>query len=79
MQVTPVISVGLGVFAPVYGSAQLLSDGLYFFQAGSPDAYAIETLPTSGYLTGTQVLNIFSPHGSYRAWQMPNLYSPPLR
>jgi arylsulfate sulfotransferase len=78
MQVTPVISVGLGVFAPVYGSAQLLSDGLYLFQAGSPDAYAIEILPTPGYLIGTQELNVFSPHGSYRAWQMPNLYAPPL-
>jgi|HubBroStandDraft_1064217.scaffolds.fasta_scaffold01340_5 arylsulfate sulfotransferase len=77
MQVTPVLTVSLGTYARVLGSAQLLSDGLYFFQPGSPDAIAIEILPTVGVLGGTQVLNLFSPNVSYRAWQMPNLYNPP--
>jgi hypothetical protein len=77
MQVTPVISAGLGVFAYALGSAQLLSDDLYLFQPGTPNAIAIEILPTAGSLNGTEVLNVLSPHPSYRAWQMPNLYSPP--
>jgi arylsulfate sulfotransferase len=77
MQVTPVLSVSLGVYANALGSAQLLSDGLYLFEPGTPKAYAIEILPTPDSLNGTQVLNILSPNVSYRAWQMPNLYAPP--
>lgn len=77
MQVTPVISAGLGVFASALGSAQLLSGGLYLFQPGIPHALALEILPTPPSINGTQVLNIMSPNASYRAWQMPNLYSPP--
>jgi hypothetical protein len=77
MQVTPVITVDLGTFCKVMGAAQLLSDGLYFFQPATPNAIAIEELPKPGGLSGTQVLNILSPSVSYRAWQMPNLYAPP--
>ncbi len=77
MQVTPVISVSLGGYAPVLGSAQLLSDGLYLFQLGYPAATAIEILPATGSLDGSQVLNIEGPSASYRAWQMPSLYAPP--
>jgi hypothetical protein len=81
MQVTPKISVDLGNFSNGNGSAQLLPDGNYFFLSGyvfslsAIDSYSIEILPTAGTDTGTQVLNIQGP-SAYRAWLMPNLYSP---
>ena len=82
LQVTPVISVDLGVYTLAQGSAQLLADGNYFFMAGFVyvsliDSYSIEILPTPGTLTGTQVLYLQGPE-HYRAWQMPNLYNPPI-
>ena len=77
MTVSPVVTVDLGTYAKCLGAAQLLSDGVYFFQPGSPNANSIEILPTAGKLGGPQVLNIFSPSVSYRAWQMVNLYAPP--
>jgi hypothetical protein len=82
MQVMPVMSVDLGVYSDAMGSAQLLANGNYFFLpatvlSGNTDyGYDIEIQPTPGAGTGTQVLNISGP-GSYRSWQMPNLYSPP--
>jgi arylsulfate sulfotransferase len=76
MQVTPVLSVDLGVYSGALGSAQLLSNGNYFFLSGIP-AYSIEILPTPGTTTGTQVLNVGSPDYSYRGWQMSSLYAPP--
>jgi arylsulfate sulfotransferase len=76
MQVTPVLSVDLGVYAFAFGSAQLLSNGNYFYQPGTPTSYCIEILPTSGSPTGTQVLNLEGP-SAYRAWQMTSLYNPP--
>ncbi len=36
----------------------------------------IEILPTTGTTTGTQVLNFQGP-GSYRAWRMTSMYTPP--
>lgn len=82
--VTPVLSVSLflpapysNTYAPALGSAQLLSNGNYFFQAGIPLADAIQILPTPGTTTGTQVLNVSSADYSYRAWQMPSFYNPP--
>ena len=77
MQVTPVLSVTLGTYAPELGSAALLSNGNYFFQPGVPTSYDIEILPTPGTTTGAQVFNLSSPTASYRAWQMPSLYQPP--
>jgi len=84
LTVTPVLSDDLGVFSTAMGSAQLLSDGNYFFFAaivliniGTVDSYSIEILPTSGKTTGKQVLNVQDLEG-YRGWVMPNLYSPPL-
>ena len=77
MQVTPILSASLGVYAAALGSAQLLSHGLYMFQAGTPSAESIEILRNNGELTGKQVLNVESPQVSYRSWQLPNLYSPP--
>ena len=79
MEVTPVLSVSLGVYASAEGSGETLFDGNYFFQAGEPDGVGIEILPTPDTLTGTQVLNITTNGSSYRAWQMPNLYNPPLQ
>jgi len=65
MEVTPMLSVDLGVFAEAMGSAQLLSDGDYYFQTGDISS------------SGTQILNIEGPF-AYRGWQMPNLYNPPI-
>jgi len=77
MQVTPVLSVPLGYYAPALGSAALLSDGNYFFQPGIPGSYDIQILPTPDPATGTQVFNLSSSSFSYRGWQMPNLYEAP--
>jgi arylsulfate sulfotransferase len=80
MQVTPVLSVDLGVYASALGSAQLLANGNYFFMAGfafGTTGFGIEILPTAGTLTGTQVFNLQGPI-SYRTWRMTSLYSPPL-
>jgi len=83
MQVTPVLSADLGVYSTSGGSAQLLSDGNYYFMPAvvqvslnSQDSYSIEILPTAGTDTGTQVLNVQGPQG-YRGWQMSSLYNPP--
>jgi arylsulfate sulfotransferase len=76
MEVTPVLSVGLGVFCEVMGSAALLSNGNYFFQPAMPLSYDIQILPTAG-ATGPQVFNLSGPANTYRAWQMPNLYQAP--
>lgn len=76
MRVTPVFSADLGTFSFGLGSAQLLSNGNYFFQPGAPASLAIELFPTPGTITGTQVSNVQS-FASYRAWRMPNLYNPP--
>jgi arylsulfate sulfotransferase len=84
MQVTPVLSVDLGVYGAAMGSAQLLSDGNYFFLPPNVlvnisliAGFSIEILPTPGTITGTQVLNLQGPE-HYRAWQMPNMYLPPI-
>src|ERR1700722_838920 len=83
MSVTPVLRADLSVYSDALGSGQLLSDGSYFFLAGTVvvtlskvEAYSIEILPTAGTDTGTQVLNLQSPQ-HYRGWQMPSLYNPP--
>jgi arylsulfate sulfotransferase len=83
MQVTPVLSVDLGVYSTAMGSAQLLSNNNYFFLAaavhlpsGAVGSYSIEILPTAGTDTGSQVYNLQGTE-AYRAWRMPNLYQPP--
>ncbi len=77
-QVTPVLSADLGVYSSAVGSAQLLSNGNYFFWAGFANSlgYAIEIQPIAGTTSGPQVFNLQGTMG-YRAWRMPNLYSPP--
>ena len=83
MQATPVMSADLGHFSGGNGSAQLLYNGNYFFQAGyvlshgTLTGYSLEILPTPGTDTGSQVLNIQGP-STYRAWRMANLYNPPI-
>lgn len=77
MQATPVLSADLGVFGGSLGSAQLLSNGNYFFLSGAPASYSIQIFPTPGTDTGTQVLKVSSPYQCYRAWQMADLYTAP--
>jgi arylsulfate sulfotransferase len=77
MQVTPVLSQSMGVFSVVMGSAALLDNGNYFFQPGLPLSYDIQILPNPPALTGPQVFNLSGPGYTYRAWQMPNLYTAP--
>jgi hypothetical protein len=77
MHVTPVLSVDLEVYALALGSAQLLSNGSYFFQPGITNSYDIEILPTPGTTTGTQVLNVQG-QTTYRSWQMQSFYNPPI-
>lgn len=79
MQVTPAISVDLGVYSSALGSAQLLSNSNYFFLAGFVDntyGYSIEILPTSGTITGTQVFNLEGT-AAYRAFRMIDIYKAP--
>jgi arylsulfate sulfotransferase len=83
LQVTPVLSVDLGVYSTAMGSAQLLSGGDYFFLAAAVNltptvitSYSDEILPTAGTDTGTKVFNLEGTE-SYRAWRMPSLYQPP--
>jgi arylsulfate sulfotransferase len=84
MRVTPLLSVDLGVYSLAWGSAQLLDNNNYFFGTGyvpvtgsNEITQLIEILPTAGTITGTQVLNIQGP-GSYRAWRMSSMYTPPV-
>lgn len=77
MQVTPVMTESMGVFSVVMGSAALLGNGNYFFQPGLPESYDIQIFPTPGSITGPQVYNLEGPGYTYRAWQMPNLYTAP--
>lgn len=83
MQVMPVLSVDLGVYSHALGSVQILDNNNYFLDTGYVPVTAtndvsqlIEILPTAGTTTGTQVLNIQGP-GSYRAWRMTSMYTPP--
>jgi len=83
LQVTPILSVDLGAFSTADGSAQLLSNGNYFYVpatvlvALNDVSYSIEILPTPGTDTGTQVFNVESAD-VYRAWRMSDLYHPPI-
>jgi len=71
----------MGVFSQALGSAQLLSNGDYMFLCGdilfkpsSAAAWDIDTeYSTNGTLTYSQGANF----PAYRAFRVPNLYSPP--
>lgn len=84
LQVTPVLSQDLGVYSTALGSAQLLSNGNYFYLAGTvlinlttEDSYSIQLFPTPSTVNATQVLNLQGPT-AYRTWQQPSLYSTPI-
>jgi len=84
-QVTPVLSQDLTYYSQADGSAQLLSNGNYFFQPGvvfdsaklTDVAFVLELFPTAGTLNANQVLNLQG-SVSYRSWQMSSLYNPPI-
>jgi arylsulfate sulfotransferase len=80
MTVMPVLSQYLGEIAEAYGSAQLLSNGNYYFDSGlvsNADAYCQEVLPTPGTINGNTIYNIEGP-SLYRSFRMSNLYNPPI-
>jgi len=82
MQVTPVLSQQLGFYSQANGSAQLLDNGNYFYLAGvvlgngTQSSHSIELLPISGTDNGKQVLHLRSA-SAYRAFRLPNMYTPP--
>jgi hypothetical protein len=80
MTVTPLLSQDLGYFGDALGSAQLLSNGSYFFKTGvvAPHQYSYsqEILPTAGTVDGTSIWDLQT-GTCYRGWLMPNMYSPP--
>jgi streptogramin lyase len=78
MTVTPVVSQYLGQNATAYGSAQLLSNGNYFFDAGEVgniSGFGIEVAPMAGQIDGTNVYSIAG-QPSYRTYRLTNLYQP---
>ncbi len=85
--VTPVVSFDLGGYSDAMGSAQLLSDGNYFFEnpivfttKNSTAGISLEIAPTN---PSPQVgpadflMNIAGPQ-QYRGWAMQSIYSPPI-
>jgi len=70
MAVTPLLSSDLGVYSPADGSAQLLSNGNYFFQA----PFVITLNGILNYAIEIGGVEVQGPEG-YRGWRMPNLYS----
>jgi len=87
MTVTPVVSFDLGAYSTSMGSAQLLSNGNYFFTnpmvfvlaKDGTFAYGEEIDPTNpAPQTGPAdvVMDVSGPQ-QYRGWQMPSLYAPP--
>jgi len=73
---TLVLNADMGVFSPVVGTAQLLSNGNYQFlngnlsSGGNPAAQAIEVLPD-----GTKNLSLIYASWAYRVFRMNDLYS----
>ncbi|MGC9949748.1 MAG: aryl-sulfate sulfotransferase [Bryobacteraceae bacterium] len=81
LEVTPVLSMNLGVYAFAMGSAQLLGSGNYFFLSANVASlgdvgFDMEIQPTQGTGGGVKVLDLKGP-SSYRTWQVSNLYNPP--
>jgi hypothetical protein len=87
MTVTPVLSQDLGSYSTANGSAELLSNGNYFFENAlvfviAQDAtfgYSLEIGPTPAAPQAGPADVILDLSGSqhYRGWQMPSLYTPP--
>jgi arylsulfate sulfotransferase len=78
MTVTPILSQYLGETSRAYGSAQLLSNGNYYFDAGivGKYSYGLEVLPMPDAIIGYILYSDQGPN-SYRAYRMANLYQPP--
>jgi hypothetical protein len=87
LTVTPVVSLDLGAYSTAMGSAQLLSNGDYFFlnpivfvlAQDSTLAYSEEfgpNPPSPQEGKADVVMEISAPQ-QYRGWQMPSLYVPP--
>jgi hypothetical protein len=79
MTVTPVLSDYLNVTAQAYGSAQLLENGDYYFDAGfvqDVHGYGLEVLPRFGGIDGTINYKFEGPT-LYRSFRLANLYQPP--
>lgn len=72
------LNIDLGVFAPMYGTAQRLPNGNYFFLPGyveiTPSVYNRPIEVTPGGLP-THIIQYSAP--AYRSWRMPDLYTPP--
>jgi arylsulfate sulfotransferase len=74
MTATPVVNIDLGVFSAAVGSAAMLSNGNYEWQAGfvnNDQALTYEYTP-SGTLVFKDEINSLS----YRSFRMANLYTP---
>jgi hypothetical protein len=87
LTVTPVVSFDLGAYSEAMGSAQLLSDGNYFFEnaivfvpaQANNFGFSLEIAPTPpAPQVGPAVvlMDLGSPQ-HYRGWQMQSLYNPP--
>jgi len=87
LTVTPIVSFDLGGYSTAMGSADLLSNGDYFFENSivfvlAQDAtfgYSLEIAPTNPAPQvgpAVKVMDISGPQ-QYRAWQMLSLYGPP--
>ena len=79
MQATPVLMTSLGVYGSGNGSAQLLADGSYFFNAAFVTLSANKVYGDAIEIgaSNTEVLDIQGAN-TYRAWQAPSLYDPPI-
>jgi hypothetical protein len=86
MTATPALSLDLGNYSEAMGSAQLLSNGDYFFENPmvviNPNAiagFSLEYGPTPAAPqagAADLVLDLGAPE-HYRGFQMPSLYYPP--
>jgi len=80
------VSLDLGAYSTAMGSAELLSNGNYFFQnplvvlsLNNTAGYSMELAPSPAAPQAGQanvILNLAGPE-HYRGWQMPSLYFPP--
>lgn len=81
MTVTPIFSQDLGYYAYALGSAQLLSNGNFFFQPGiattKNESVCLEFSREAGQINGAAVYTEIEPVPSYRSARMPDLYTPP--
>jgi hypothetical protein len=87
MTVTPIVSLDLGAYSTAMGSAELLSNGNYFFlnpivfvlAKDGTFAYSEEfgpTPPSPQEGKADVIMDISAPQ-QYRGWQLTSLYAPP--